>query len=161
MRRLSIGLTLLVIVFSQCSAFAQEREKTEDRSDVVGGLTFVDRLELTVVNIDVFVTDEKGRAITDLEAADFRLFQDGQQRSLSHFAPFTEEVISRIVEEAGNDTQPPQEASTEKPMTESVAKPRADIKPVYIVLFVDNENLRPMDRNRVLNQAQRFLREVM
>jgi VWFA-related protein len=38
---------------------------------------------------------------------------------------------------------------------------RAEVKPAYIVLFIDNENLRPMDRNRVLGQIRRFLKEVM
>ena len=36
-----------------------------------------------------------------------------------------------------------------------------EIKPVYVVLFIDNENLRPTDRNRALLEVQRFLAEIM
>ena len=172
MRRFAFVLTLVAIVFSPISTVAQEgpgdavaqkEVTTEDRPDVVGGLAFVERLELTVVNIDVFVTDHDGNAITGLTKDDFTLLQDGQKRTLSHFAPFTEEVISRIVAEEGDVASGPQLAPAETPAAEEENSPglRPVVKPVYIVLFIDNENIRPMDRNRVLNQAQRFLREVM
>jgi VWFA-related protein len=155
------NLALLTAILVSAGASAQEPATTEDRPEVVGGLAFVDEVELTVVNIDVFVTDKGGRAITDLEADDFLVFQDGRQRQLSHFALYTEEVISRIVQSAEDELSAMPLPTPEAPAAEPATTTRAEVKPVYIVLFIDNENLRPMDRNRVLGQIRRFLKEVM
>ncbi len=141
---------------------AQAPEDTEERPEVVGGLAFVDEVELTVVNVDVFVTDKDGSAVQGLTADDFFVLQDGQKKVLSHFAVFNEDVISNLQNEpsvAADAALPPvAEAGT---AAEPGVSARLEIKPVYIVVFIDNENLRPMDRNRVLLQARRFLAEVM
>jgi VWFA-related protein len=151
----------LATVLALPSASAPAPPTPDDRSEVVGGLAFVDELELTVVNIDVLATDKDGHAVIDLEADDFRVFQDGQGRELSHFALYTEEVISRITEASAGELSPVSPPGDEFPATEQGASMGSKIKPVYIVLFIDNENLRPMDRNRVLSQMRSFLRGVM
>ena len=143
------------------SASAPAPPTSDDRPEVVGGLAFVDEIELTVVNIDVFVTDKDGHAVADLEVDDFLVFQDRKERALSHFALFTEEVISRVVEASAGELSPASPQVTGLPATEQGTSMRSEIKPVYIVLFIDNENLRPMDRNRVLGQMRGFLRDVM
>ncbi len=152
---------LLATVLALTSASAQAPPTSDDGPEVVGGLTFVDELELTVVNIDVFATAKDGSAVTDLEMDDFRVFQDGQERKLSHFALYTEEVISRITEVSAGESSLTSPPGDEVPATEQGASMGSKIKPVYIVLFIDNENLRPMDRNRVLGQMRSFLRDVM
>jgi VWFA-related protein len=151
----------MTVILAPAGASAQQPATAEDRPAVVGGLAFLDEVELTVVSIDVYVTDKSGRAVTDLGADDFRVFQDGQQRELSHFALYTEEVISRIVQSAEDSSGALPLPTPEGPAAEPVTTMRAEVKPVYIVLFIDNENLRPMDRNRVLGQVRRFLKEVM
>jgi VWFA-related protein len=140
--------------------WAQESPTASDRPEVVGGLAFVDEVALTVVNIDVFVTDKDGAAVTDLNSSDFRVLQNGKDQTITNFAIFTEDVIatiSRSPESLARAATPV--ADTEE--TEPEMDLRQVVKPVYIVLFVDNENLRPMDRNRVLGQIRRFLTEVM
>ena len=156
-----LSLVLLTTTLAFAGVSAQETPTNEDPPEVVGGLAFVDEIELTVVNIDVFVTDKGGRAITDLEMDDFLVFQDGRQRKLSHFNLYTEEVISRIVQDAENASMAAPLPTADAPAAEPVTTLKAEVKPVYIVLFIDNENLRPMDRNRVLGQIRGFLKEVM
>ncbi len=68
-----------------------------DQEEAKGGLAFVDEVQVTVVNIDVFVRDRQGNAVTGLPKEQFRLLQDGQERKLSHFAAYTQEVISEIM----------------------------------------------------------------
>jgi len=157
----ALSLALLTAILAAVSVSAQEPAATTDPPEVVGGLAFVDEVELTVVNIDVFVTDNSGQPVTDLVLDDFVVLQDGRQRQLSHFALYTEEVISRIVRNAEDASMAVPLPTPEAPAAEPVTTLRPDIKPVYIVLFIDNENLRPMDRNRVLGQIRRFLSEVM
>ncbi|MCD4751177.1 MAG: VWA domain-containing protein, partial [Thermoanaerobaculales bacterium] len=164
MQRLRIDLFLVTAVFLLAAFVGATAEAADDQPDVVGGLSFVGEVELTVVNIDVFVRDKAGNPVTDLEKDDFRIFQDGQERLLSHFALFSEEEISdRTILLAPGMTEstpaPTVEGETLSPEPRSAMGP--DLKPIHIVLFIDNENLRPMDRNRVLSQVRSFLREVM
>ena len=126
-----------------------------DQEEAQGGLAFVDEVQVTVVNIDVFVRDRQGNAVTDLSKEQFRLLQDGQERKLSHFAAYTDQVISEIM--AAREQMP-----ATLPAVPSAEKGPADnVQPVHIVLYVDNENIRPFDRNRVLTQVRQFIDEVM
>jgi VWFA-related protein len=149
-----------ILAITLTGVWAQEVPTDGDRPDIVGGLAFVEEVELTVVNIDVFVSDKDGLAVTDLKSGDFRILQDGREQRLSHFTLFTEDIFSTMASspEALIEGPTPTEETVD---TEPETTLRPVIKPVYIVLFIDNENLRPMDRNRVLGQIRRFLHEVM
>ena len=126
-----------------------------DQEEAKGGLAFVDEVQVTVVNIDVYVRDRQGNAVTGLPKEGFRLLQDGQERNLSHFAAYTQEVISEIM--AAREEKP-----ATLPAVPSADKGPADnVQPVHIVLYVDNENIRPFDRNRVLTQVRHYIDEVM
>ena len=81
--------------------------------------------------------DKGGRAVTDLDVGDFLVSQDGEERNLSHFALYTEEVISRTVQASADESSPTQPPGDEDPATERGGSVRAEIKPVYIVLFID------------------------
>ena len=91
-----LSSAVVIAAFTVAGAWAQESSSGDDRPDVVGGLAFVDEVELTVVNIDVFVTDKDGVAVTDLTANDFRVLQDGQEKRVTNFTAFSEDVISTI-----------------------------------------------------------------
>lgn len=162
LRRSILATTLASLLLAMPGLLsAQTPQPSEPEPEVVGGLAFVDEVELTVVNIDVFVTRRDGSAVSDLTMDDFVVLQDGTRRDLTHFAVFNEEVISQIVDAPGDITEaaPPLPESGSETEVGAAAIP--EIKPVYVVLFIDNENLRPMDRNRVLLQVQRFLAEIM
>lgn len=156
-------LVLVAILAIGPMSTAQEIEKEE----AVGGLAFIDEVQVTVVNLDVFVRDREGRPVIGLSEEDFRLSQDGRERKLSHFAAYTQEVISQIM--AAREEQATIELPTGPPADDKVAVPGSDpsgsladhVQPVHIVLYVDNENIRPFDRNRVLSQVRRFVNEVM
>jgi VWFA-related protein len=139
-----------------------------DEEEVIGGLAFVDEVQVTVVNIDVFVRDRAGKVVTGLTKDDFVLKQDGQERNLTHFAAYTQEVIAEIMRRRELEptpvlTTPPteEEAETPSPQDDEIADLAARIQPVHLVLYVDNENIRQFDRNRVLTQVRGFLREIM
>jgi VWFA-related protein len=158
-----VAVVAMAMLAGGVTASGQETEKQES----VGGLAFVDEVEVTVVNIDVFVRDRKGNAVTGLSEENFRLLQDGTQRRLSHFAAYTREVISEIMaarEEEGLTAPLPTSVRDEGAagaVAGEDASPADLVQPVHIVLYVDNENIRPFDRNRVLAQVRRFVDEVM
>jgi hypothetical protein len=59
----------------------------------IGGLTFVDEIELTIANLVVYVTDKQGRAVTDLTKDDFEVYQDGDSKQITNFKLYTDEII--------------------------------------------------------------------
>jgi VWFA-related protein len=116
----------------------------------IGGLKFADELEVTVVNVVAYVTDKKGNPVEGLTKDDFKLYQDGQERPISNFQAFTQELYQ------SNLTLPTLDRPI--PVPEETESDRPKPKPVHIVLYIDNENLHPIHRNRVLTQARDFVR---
>ena len=129
-----------------------DQEQQEGTIRPVGGLTFVDEIELTIANLIVYVTDKKGRAITDLTQDDFLVFQDGDRKQISNFKLYTHEIVRGELEE-------PLESPLATPIPTAVDVDAAGPQPVHLVLYIDNENLEPLDRNRVLSQTREFVRK--
>lgn len=121
----------------------------------IGGLTFSDSYQLTVVNIDAFVTDKKGNPVDGLTKDDFRIFQDGTERKITNFAQYTREVYRTLFAKPLHDL----EAVAPTPTPTQTGLDRRDIKPIFMMVYIDNFNLRPLDRNRVLAQLREFVRE--
>jgi VWFA-related protein len=117
----------------------------------IGGLTFVDEIELTIANLVVYVTDKKGVAITNLTKDDFEIYQDGDKKQISNFKLYTDEVVRS---ELGVSPEPEFPEATPIADESTGAGPQ----PVHLVLYIDNENLDPLDRNRVLSQTRDFIR---
>jgi VWFA-related protein len=118
---------------------------------VVGGLSFADEVAVTVVNVDVFVRDHGGRPVDGLAATDFRITQDGLEMPITHFAELDRDVIEHVLA-GGGDATP-----TEEPAAPPAAVPQVEIRPVYSVLYIDNENINPIDRNRILRRVREFI----
>jgi len=138
------ALTLPVVP----GAAAEEEQEGLRR---VGGLTFVDEVTLTIANLVVYVTDKKGRAVTDLTKDDFEIFQDGDPKRITNFKLYTDEVVRS---ELGVTTGLDVPEATPIPDATAAVGPQ----PVHLVLYIDNQNLDPLDRNRVLSQTRDFVR---
>jgi len=99
----------------------------------------------------VHVTDKRGMAITNLTKDDFEIYQDGELKQITNFKLYTDEVI-RSELEMSTDPATPEAAPVADETT------GAGPQPVHLVLYIDNENLDPLDRNRVLSQTRDFVR---
>ncbi len=110
---------------------------------------FAERLDVRVVNVDVYVTDRKGRPVPGLGIDDFAVFQDGRAVEVTNFSRFTgspraDEPALVIPElDRGLGDEPP------APVAE----------PLTVVVFIDNSTLTPHHRNRVLGDLETFLAE--
>jgi VWFA-related protein len=109
---------------------------------------FADELEVTVVNLEVYVRDREGRPVVDLTTDDFRLLQDGVEVPISNFAVFSGTGVG-AGEGAGDRGDAVLPAAWPPP------------RPVSVVLYIDNTNLLPLDRNRVINRLRDFVVEVL
>jgi len=151
MKAFLIQLLIPAVIFGSITPAIAENEKKEQTQ--TEQKTFEGRFELTVVNVIAYVTDKKGHPVTDLKKEDFKIYQDGQERKISHFQLYTEKVYRSVYEkDPVGIPEPEKEAKPDLP-------PEMEIQPIYIVLYVDNENLHPLDRNRVLSKATEFVRQ--
>ena len=150
MRRRVLVYVLLIVAVAGATGAEEESQLRP-----VGGLTFADRYELTIVNVVTYVTDKKGNPVTDLAKEEFRVFQDGEEREITNFF-----VVGPALDEPAADEPPPetrQEAVQEAPTPEMAPEQRA----VSMILYIDNENLRPLDRNRVLRDMRAFVLDTL
>jgi VWFA-related protein len=123
--------------------------------DTVGGLPFAGEVDVTVVNVSVYVTDKEGDTVTDLRADDFVLSQDGVVRPITNFGLFTEDIYRSFYQSGTVSVGVP----TPTPVPGSETLSREALRPVYVVLYFDNKNSRPIDRNRLITQVRPFIRE--
>ena len=148
----AVALVLAAVIFS-VTGIARGQEADEANSERVGGLTFIDEVQVTVVNVDVYVRDGRGRPVKGLGVDDFILLQDGVEMPISNFAELDIGVIRERISEMAVDV--PVEAAglaQEAPVS-------LEIKPIWVVLYIDHENIESMDRNRVLRRVREFVTE--
>ncbi len=146
MRRLTMVVVFFMLI---CGSRAPSAGAQDLDQKPIGGLGFADEVQVTVVNIDVFVRDSGGEPATGLTSEDFRLLQNGDEVPISNFAMVSKEYVRSRLEPL------PGETASE----EVVRELPPEVRPVFVVFFVDNENLRPLDRNRVLRQVRSFVIE--
>ena len=129
-------------------------QRATDGPRSVGGLTFIDEVELTIVNVMVHVTDSSGKMVTDLTQDDFLIYQDGEPKPVTNFHLYTQEMYSSYRQ---SEPLSPLSEPVEEPADEGAD--RLEPRPIYVVLYIDNQNLHPMERNRALSQMRDWVRE--
>jgi VWFA-related protein len=141
MRRLSfVALVLTAMTFSGPMAAQDEVPPV-----------FVERVEVNVVNIEVFVTDAAGRQVTGLTKEDFQVFEDGRPVEITNF--FTVEQMDPLGEGTGEEGSREESSSGQMPLLLP-----ADQR-LSLVVYVDQFNLRAFNRNRALEALEEFLED--
>lgn len=105
---------------------------------------FVEQISVEVVNVDVVVTDERGRPITGLTAADFEVYEDGRRREISNFFAFSQ---GNLLIDRGEKMVLAAEPFPDQRMTRRMA------------LLFDNNSLERRHRDRVIEELERFVLE--
>lgn len=112
----------------------------------------VDEITVEVVNVDVVVTDKKGRPVSGLTADDFLLYEDGEERDISNFYAFNDGRVRAAVP-----------ADEPAPTADSTASgesrwPDRQLRRRMAILF-DGNSLNKRDRRRALEALERFILE--
>lgn len=105
---------------------------------------FFERLDVTLVNIEVYVTDRQGNRIRGLTAEDFQVLEDGEPMTITHFYAVED---GRQVEAPADADGPP----------EPDPQARATDQRLYLIVYVDNFHIHPSNRNRVFRALGEFL----
>ena len=108
-----------------------------------------DRVDVNVVNVEVFVTDRQGQRITGLTADDFVLEADGETVSIANFY---------AVDRRGYPGEPAAAMMPNGDVDRALAlEELPEDQRLHLLVYIDNFNLRGGSRNRVLRQMEAFL----
>jgi VWFA-related protein len=116
-------------------------------------------VNVSVVNVDVYVTDKQGRPVTGLTRDDFQVFEDRRPVEITNFYAVN----------AGKAVTPsPVAAAAPAPAAPSAAAPAPAVQELdkvqtpedqrlHLIIYIDNFNLRPFNRNRVMRELRAFI----
>lgn len=114
-------------------------------------------VNVSVVNVDVYVTDKKGRPVTGLTRDDFQLFENKKPVEITNFyavnagKPVTPPPVQTAAATPGAAAAPPPlPAELERVQTPEDQRLR-------LVIYIDNFNLHPFNRNRVIRELRAFI----
>ncbi|MGB6367439.1 MAG: VWA domain-containing protein, partial [Thermoanaerobaculia bacterium] len=135
-------------------------DPAQEATDLGQDDMYFETVEVTVVNVDVHVTDKKGNPIKDLKKEDFEIFENGRAVAISNFS---------VVENGRPQTAP----ESSKPKDRVAQEPAPPVDPrfgrtpvpedqrLHLVIYVDNFNIRPFNRNRVFRRLREFLQSKL
>lgn len=112
-----IALLLMLIIAS--TAFAQQQLPSSGET-----------IDVSLVNVDVFVTDKNGRRVTGLTADDFEIRENGRVQPITNFAEYTNET-TRIKSAPATATPPPNAKRTVLVFVERFSLPTFRTKPLF------------------------------
>ncbi len=118
--------------------------------------TFGETIEVRVVNVDVWVTDRDGNPVTGLTADDFEVREDGRPVELSNFYEFTDglDAATRDRSAPTRRDRRPRRSDLDRFVP---AEPPPPEHRLSLMVYIDNNNLTPTDRNRLLPFLRNFL----
>lgn len=143
-RRSGLAVVLCLILAALAPALSAQVPATPEG--------FSELVEVDVVNVDVFVTDKDGNPVPGLEKKDFEIREDGKRVDISNFDVVDRSAAPAAQATAQTDPQMPS-------MNVTVGTVPADA--LQLVVYVDNFNLRPANRARVLRQLREFLTQEL
>lgn len=115
---------------------------------------FFDRLEVNVVNVEVYVTDKDGSPVRGLVRDDFEILEDGKPQEITHFSSV--ERRRATDERAAAVAGIPEPAPVPKPW-----EPLPEDQRLRLVVFFDNVFLRPTNRNKVVRETRGFIERLL
>jgi len=116
---------------------------------------FGELIEVNVVNVDVHVTDRAGRPVTDLRREDFEVLEDGKRVEVTNFQVMTAGVAGVPPMASAPVSAPSSGPAQPAPAAQLPAEER-----LHLIVYVDNFNLEPAHRSRVLKQLRGFLKDL-
>jgi VWFA-related protein len=105
-------------------------------------------IEVSLVNLDVVVTDKEGRRIHGLTADDFEVLEDGKPQAITNFTEYASENVGPAPSRPSIDSGP-------------AGEPALHPQPRTIVVFVDQLRLAPFKRDPVFGALKDLLHEVV
>lgn len=160
---------------ASATAPAQDSEQdTRPAESAVGALEpFFEAVDVEIINVDVWVTEKNGDPVEGLGRDDFLVYRDRQLVEIANFyavsggRPVPERqaaVTEPGLVEKGDSAPAPIPANPANPPLPPGVIAEQEVPPqhrLWLIAYVDNFNLHPIERNRILPDLQRFLRRAI
>lgn len=155
----SLALLAVGIVLAGGAVLSQSRPAAPPAATAIEA--FGETVDVTVVNVDVYVTDKQGNRIKGLSKDDFQLFEDGKPVQITNFYAVEggqpakqSDPLPLVQEGAPTLTAPPAGPPAAPKPAESTIP---DEQRLHLIVYIDNYNLRPFNRNRAMRDLRQFL----
>lgn len=126
---------------------------------------FFETVDVEIVNVDVWVTDKDGRPVTGLTQEDFLVYRNGEGVPIANFyavsgdtTPRPRAALPAPVAESVSEGAVSVEATPE-PSTASDVSAFDDPHRLWMIVYIDNANIDPIERNRVMPALRQFFGE--
>lgn len=106
-------------------------------------------IEVSIVNVDVVVTDKKGNRVTGLTEKDFEIYDSGKPQPITNFAEYAS---------AMSEAKASSEAPAEAKQPAAAATPRA---PRIITVFVEWARITPFQSKTMFDGLRDFLHKTV
>lgn len=114
---------------------------------------YFENVNVNVVNVDVYVTDKKGDPVTALTREDFVVLEDKREVPITNFYAVEDgRPVAGALPEAEPDPRIPPDRRNLPRIPEE--------QRLSLVVYIDNFNIRPFDRNRVFRRLREFLHDL-
>ena len=137
------GAPGLAVAFLLCPAVASTAAAAQPQD------AFFDSVDVPVVEVDVAVTDRKGRAATGLQPDDFELYVDGERVEITNFSP----PSSLRAVESGAESA----AALDLPQGGQPPSDNPGSAPLTVAIYLDELNLHPPHRARIATRLRAAL----
>jgi VWFA-related protein len=115
----------------------------QDRAAAPTDRVFSERVEVEIVNVDVWLTDAQGKPVAGLTADSFEILHDGQPVPITHFTEVRPGAAARPV------------AAPE--METAAATSPTDAFPSHVVVYFDRSRLHPNRYPALIRSLEEFL----
>lgn len=125
---------------------------------------FFEQVAVDVVNVEVYVTDKLGNPVGGLARDDFSITEDGKPVELVNF--YSVSVGKPVAEPhpSAENQRPKEESQVDAPSPLPLLSPAIEIpesQRLQVIIYVDNFNIHPLNRNRVFNRLRVFLNDTI
>jgi VWFA-related protein len=122
----------------------------------------VERVAVDIVNVEVYVTDKEGNPISELTREDFEVTEDGRPVEVVNFYHVVDGVPKGWRQpESAVESKATEPASGEEQVPRLLPEAPELVVPesqrLHMVIYVDNFNIHPLNRNRVFSRLRVFL----
>jgi VWFA-related protein len=150
-KRILASCVLILAGFAPAASHAAKAQGKPDPSQE----SFGESVNVNVVNVDVYVTDKSGKRVTGLTKDDFEITENGKNVAVTNFYVVEGGRALLAEDSAAPAPQPPGvRGRVEAPQLPEDQRLR-------LIVYIDNFNLQPFNRNRVMRELRVFLSQKM
>ncbi|MEM6793836.1 MAG: VWA domain-containing protein [Acidobacteriota bacterium] len=139
------------------SLAAQEPAEPSGAAEPARAEDFLEMMDVEIVNIDVWVTDRDGAPVHGLGRDDFEILRDGRPVATTNFYAVANGRPESEAASTSAAAEPAGEGGSVRLELPDRSPTLAPEHRLWLVVFIDNYNIDPLERKRVMPAVRTFL----